>query len=89
MSGESRLPWSQHDASASQIVLTEVLAEVSLEALEGDSLETILQSMADCIARRMPVTIASIILLNDEATHFVQEFWSGRVDLELPGGMPW
>lgn len=60
-----------------------------MEALQGDTLEAVLQRIVDCVARRLPVAIASIILLNDEGTHFMQEVWSGRIDLELPGGLPW
>lgn len=48
-----------------------------------------LQRIVDCVARRLPVTIASIILLNDEATHFLQEVWAGRIELDLPGELPW
>src|SRR6185312_13013189 len=46
------------------------------------------RAIVDCLTRRLPVTIASIILLNDERTHFVQEVWSGRLDLDQPQ-MPW
>ncbi len=35
------------------------------------------------------MTIASIILLNEERTHFIQEVWSGHIDLDLPAGLPW
>jgi diguanylate cyclase (GGDEF)-like protein len=70
-------------------MLTEILAQVSIEALQGDTLEDVLQHIVDCVARRLPVAIASIILLNDEATHFVQEVWSGQLDLNLPAELPW
>lgn len=70
-------------------MLTEILAQVSMEALQGDTLEAVLQRIVDCVARRLPVTIASIILLNDDGTHFIQEVWSGTLDLYLPGELPW
>lgn len=80
--------WDERDAFGRHAMLTEILAQVSHEALQGDTLEAVLRAIVDCITRRLPVTIASIILLNEAGTHFVQEVWSGRMDLELPGGMP-
>ena len=81
--------WDERNASDQRAMLTEILAQVSHEALQGDTLEAVLQAIVDCATRRLPVTIASIILLNDEGTHFVQEVWSGRLDLQLPGEVPW
>lgn len=81
--------WDERDASGRRTLLTEILAQVLHEALQGDTLEAVLKAIVDCITRRLPVTIASIILLNEARTHFVQEVWSGRIELELPGGMPW
>jgi diguanylate cyclase (GGDEF)-like protein len=81
--------WDERNASGRRAMLTEILAQVSHEALQGDTLEAVLQAIVDCATRRLPVTIASIILLNDEGTHFVQEVWSGRLDLQLPGDLPW
>lgn len=81
--------WDERDASGRRALLTEILAQVLHEALQGDTLEAVLKAIVECITRRLPVTIASIILLNEARTHFVQEVWSGRIELELPGGMPW
>ena len=81
--------WAERDASDRHVVLSEILARVSSEALQGETLEAVLQRIVDCIAQRLPVAIASIILLDDEGTHFVQEVWAGRIDLYLPGGLPW
>jgi diguanylate cyclase (GGDEF)-like protein len=81
--------WDERDAFGRDAMLAEILAQVSHEALQGETLEGVLKAIVDCITRRLPVTIASIILLNEAGTHFVQEVWSGRIDLELPGGMPW
>lgn len=72
-----------------RVMLTEILAQVSADALQGETLEEVLQRIVDCVARHLPVAIASIILLNEEGTHFVQEVWSGKLDLQLPFGMPW
>ena len=81
--------WDERDAFGRRAMLTEILAQVSHEALQGETLEAVLHAIVDCITRRLPVTIASIILLNEERTHFVQEVWSGMLELELPGGLPW
>jgi diguanylate cyclase (GGDEF)-like protein len=70
-------------------MLAGILAQVSMEALQGDTLDSMLQRIVDCVAQRLPVAIASIILLNDDGTHFVQEVWSGTIDLELPEELPW
>ena len=85
---QQRSPWNERGTSDRRAMLTEILAQVSMEALQGDTLEAMLQRIVDCVARRLPVAIASIILLNDEGTHFVQEVWSG-IELDLPGELPW
>lgn len=89
MPGEVLERWSQRDGSGRQALLTELLAQVSVEALQGETLDANLQRIVDCIGRRLPVTIASIILLNEAATHFEQEVWTGSVTLELPSDLPW
>jgi diguanylate cyclase (GGDEF)-like protein len=81
--------WDEHNASGRGAMLTEILAQVSHEALQGETLEAVLQAIVDCVTRRLPVAIASIILLDDDGTHFVQEVWSGRLELALPGELPW
>ena len=81
--------WDERDAFGRHAMLTEILAQVSHEALQGDTLEAVLRAIVECITRRLPVTIASIILLNEQRTHFVQEVWAGPLDLELPCGLPW
>jgi diguanylate cyclase (GGDEF)-like protein len=81
--------WDERDAFGRRAMLTEILAQVSHEALQGETLEAVLKAIVDCITRRLPVAIASIIMLNEAGSHFVQEVWSGRIELELPGGMPW
>lgn len=81
--------WLERDASGRQAMLAGILAEVSNEALQGDTLEDVLQHIVDCLARQLPVAIASIILLNESGTHFVEEVWSGDLNLDLPSGLPW
>lgn len=81
--------WDERDSHGRRAMLTEILAQVSHAAMQGDTLETVLKSIVDCIANRLPVTIASIILLNDARTHFIEEVWSGKLDLDFPAGPPW
>ncbi|MEZ5462256.1 GGDEF domain-containing protein [Dokdonella sp.] len=81
--------WHRQSVAERRAMLTEILAQVSSEALQGDSLEAVLKRIVDCLVARLPVTIASIILLNESQTHFVQEVWSGELDLELPAELPW
>ena len=85
---ESDLPWVERDAAGRRAMLTEILAQVSREALQGEGLEAVLRSIVDGLVRRLPVAIASIILLNDAGTHFVQEVGTGELDLDMPAG-PW
>ena len=81
--------WSRHSATERRNMLADILAKISSDALQGDSLEGVLKRIVDCVIQRLPVTLASIILLNDSNTHFVEEVWSGTIDLELPGDLPW
>ncbi|MFD0740200.1 GGDEF domain-containing protein [Lysobacter koreensis] len=69
--------------------MTGILAQVSREALQGEGLDAVLQRIVDCLFRRLPVAIASIILLDDAGTHFVQEVWAGQLDLEQSVPLPW
>lgn len=85
----STVGWHRQSAAERRAMLTEILAQVSSEALQGDTLESVLKRIVNCLVARLPVTIASIILLNDSQTHFVQEVWSGELDLELPAELPW
>lgn len=76
-------------AAARGGVFAEILAQVSGEAAQGEDLQAILQRIVDCLAARLPVAIASIILLDGDGGHFVQEVWAGRIDLAPPGALPW
>jgi diguanylate cyclase (GGDEF)-like protein len=64
--------------------LAAILAKVSREALQGEGLDAVLQHICDCLVRNVPVAIASIILLDEAGSEFVQEVWSGELDLQPP-----
>lgn len=59
--------------------LAQVLAQVSREALLAEGLDEVLQRIVDCIVRRLPVPIASIVLLDAAGTRFVTEVWAGEI----------
>jgi len=61
--------------------LAEVLAQVSREALQAEGLDEVLRRIVDCVVRRLPVSIASIVLLDDARTRFVKEVWAGDIPL--------
>ena len=77
------LPWAERDARDRRAGLTELLARVSREAAEGEDLEAVLRRIVDCLVERMPVAIASIVLLNEACTHFVHEVWAGELTLNV------
>ena len=83
-SQEPQLRWAQEDAPGRGAMLAALLAEVSREALQGETLDAVLQRIVDCLVRQLPVPIASIILLDDAGTRFVQEVWAGDLDLHPP-----
>jgi|SoimicmetaTmtHAB_FD_contig_123_1605_length_2057_multi_3_in_1_out_0_2 diguanylate cyclase (GGDEF)-like protein len=78
------LPWDAEGASGRVATLAGILAQVSREALQGEGLDAVLQQIVDCLIRRLPVPIASIILLDEQGTHFMQEVWAGDLDLDNP-----
>ncbi|HET7125742.1 MAG TPA: diguanylate cyclase [Lysobacter sp.] len=75
-------PWDAQDVLARRATLTRLLGRISREALQGESLGPILQGICDCLVSELPVPIASIILLDEAATHFVEEVWAGELMLE-------
>jgi diguanylate cyclase (GGDEF)-like protein len=83
------LPWAERDARGRRALLTEILAHVSREALQGEGVEAVLQRIVGCLIDRLPVAIASINLLDNEGTHFVQEVSAGELDLDTPVTGPW
>lgn len=78
------------DGSGQPAMLAEILAQVSREALQGEDLDAVLRGIVDCLVQRLPVAIASIILLNDAGTHFEREVYAGELLLMNPGlGNDW
>ena len=78
------MPRDDVDRAGRGAALTDVLARVSREALQGENLDAILRRIVDCLVERLPVAIASIIVLDAEGTRFVQEVWAGELDLQPP-----
>ncbi|MBS0577210.1 MAG: diguanylate cyclase [Proteobacteria bacterium] len=87
--GASDGSWADRDGPGRSLMLAEILAQVSREALQGDGLNDVLQRIVDVVQQRLPVAIASIILLDEARTHFVQEVFAGHLQLELPVALPW
>lgn len=81
--------WIDSDLSARGAMLAEILAQVSREALQGEGLDDVLQRIVDCLRRRLPVAIASIILLDPSETHFNREVYAGELTLAQPMELPW
>lgn len=77
------VPWTERAARDRRARLTELLARVSREANEGEDLEAVLRRIVDCLVERLPVAIASIVLLNEACTHFVDEVWAGELTLNV------
>ncbi|HEX2083214.1 MAG TPA: diguanylate cyclase [Xanthomonadaceae bacterium] len=75
------LPWEAQDAPARQATLTRILVRISRGALQGAGLDSILQGICDCLVAELPVAIASVILLDEANTHFVQEVYAGPLTL--------
>lgn len=82
--------WTGADELGRRALLAEILAQISREALDVDSVDQTLQSIVDCLARQLPVQIASILLLDETAEYFVSEVWAGDLLLTpvLPGAWP-
>src|SRR5690242_13221679 len=76
------VPWDAQDTLARRATLMRLLGRISREALQGESLGPILQGICECLVAELPVPIASIILLDEDATHFVDEVWAGELVLE-------
>jgi diguanylate cyclase (GGDEF)-like protein len=79
---DAPVPWDAQDTLARRATLTRLLGRISREALQGESLGPILQGICDCLVSELPVPIASIILLDEDATQFVDEVWAGELVLE-------
>ncbi len=72
------VPWDSQDAPARQATLTRILIRISREALQGASLDSLMQGICDCLVAELPVAIVSVLLLDDDNTQFVHEVYSGE-----------
>jgi len=72
------IPWDEQDAPARQATLTRILIRISREALQGVSLDSLMQGICNCLVAELPVAIVSVLLLNDDNTEFVREVYSGE-----------
>jgi diguanylate cyclase (GGDEF)-like protein len=72
------MPWDAQDAPARQATLTHILIRISRDALQGASLDSLMQGICDCLVAELPVEIVSVLLLDDDNTHFVREVYSGE-----------
>lgn len=72
------LHWDAQDAPARQATLTRILVRISREALQGASLDSVMQGICDCLVAELPVAIVSVLLLNDDNTEFIHEVYSGE-----------
>ena len=72
------VPWDAQDAPARPATLTHILIRISREALQGSSLDSLMQGICDCLVAELPVEIVSVLLLDDDNKHFVHEVYSGE-----------
>jgi hypothetical protein len=72
------VPWDAQDAPARLATLTRILIRISRGALQGASLDPLMQGICDCLVAELPVEIVSVLLLDDDNTHFVHEVYSGE-----------
>lgn len=81
--------WARLDDAGRRILLTAILAQVSRDALRGQGLEAVLSAIVGCLVARLPVAVASIILLDAGGRNFVHEVSAGAFELSLPSAFPW
>lgn len=72
-----------------QGTLTDMMSQVSRLAMDATELSEILKRVVHYIAEKFPVDVASILLLDDDATTFVFEVYSGSLELRMPEGDEW
>jgi diguanylate cyclase (GGDEF)-like protein len=72
------VPWDAQDAPERQATLTRILVRISREALQGASLDSVMQGICDCLVAELPVAIVSVLLLDDDNRQFVHEVYSGE-----------
>lgn len=74
----SAVPWDAQDGPARQATLTRILIRISREALQGASLDSLMQGICDCLVAELPVAIVSVLLLDDDNHQFIHEVYSGE-----------
>lgn len=72
------VPWDAQDASARQATLTRILIRISREALQGASLDSLMQGICACLVAELPVAIVSVLLLDDDNSQFIHEVYAGE-----------
>jgi diguanylate cyclase (GGDEF)-like protein len=73
-----------YEALRQQAEFTEMLAEVSRMALEVDDLPAVLNRITSFLADRFELSIAVVLLLDEDATHFVEVAFSGNLEMSPP-----
>ena len=81
-----RHPWFGPAARGYTSTLNRILVRIARDALQGADVESIMQGICDCIVAELPVPIASVILLDEDATIFVHEVYAGQLDMD-PGAI--
>ena len=82
-------PGTTYDELRRHARLMEILSEVSRAAHEEDDLPRLMHRVVDYVAERLDVAVASIVLLDEEGQHFVDEVYAGGIDLGGPGSEEW
>jgi diguanylate cyclase (GGDEF)-like protein len=83
--------WGMQDATARRATLIRILIRISREALQGASLDSVMQGICDCLVAELPVAIVSVLLLDDDNKQFVHEVCAGeftRSPLAVSGQWP-
>src|ERR1700744_4852816 len=60
------VPWDLKDKTERQATLLRILVRISREALQGASLDSLMQGICDCLVAELPVAIVSVLLLDDD-----------------------
>jgi diguanylate cyclase (GGDEF)-like protein len=70
--------WDLQDTTARQATLIRILIRISREALQGASLDSLMQGICDCLVAELPVAIVSVLLLDEDNKQFIHEVYSGE-----------
>lgn len=74
--------------TARRMTLMEITTEVARLAVASDDLRQMLQRTVEFIVEQLRVTVASILRLNAEGTHFAYEVVVGELSLDSMDNMP-